>query len=78
MSEAQEKWYHHIWFVVMMLIVAGPFAFPLLWKSPKLSRGAKWALTLLFTILTLLAIWLSVETFRLIWKHVQELQAALY
>ncbi len=73
----KEKWFHHIWFVVAMLLAAGPFAFPLLWKSSQFSRGAKWVLTILFILLTIAAIWLSVESVKLVLKQFQELRATL-
>ena len=71
------KWYHRSWFVVLMLIAFGPFAFPLLWKSSKFSRGMKWALTILFTVLTIAAVWLSVETVKLVLKRFEEIRASL-
>ena len=78
MTEKQEKWYHHIWFVVTMLLAFGPFAFPLLWKSSKFSRGTKWALTVLFIVLTILTIWLSLESVKLMLKQIREIHSLLY
>ncbi len=47
-SAAQVKWYHSVWFVLFMLFfVLGPFGLPLLWKSPRFSRGAKIAWTII-------------------------------
>ena len=41
-SAARVRWYHSVWFVLLMLFfVLGPFGLPLLWKSPRFSRGAK-------------------------------------
>jgi len=76
-EEKKNKWYHEIWFVVLMLFVMGPFGFPLLWKSQKCSTGLKWVLTILFTVLTVGALWGTAEVVRLIVKRVQELQASL-
>lgn len=43
------KWYYNPWLVLLLLspVALGPFALPLLWKSPRFTRGAKLALTLL-------------------------------
>ena len=71
------KWYHRSWFVVLMLIAFGPFAFPLLWKSSSFNKPLKWFLTALFTVLTVLALWGSVETFKLVWKQFEDLRAVL-
>ena len=74
----KEKWYHHMWFVIGMLIMAGPFAFPLLWKSPRLSVSLKWMLTILFTAVTVGAVWVSVQTGKAVWKEVESLRSVLY
>ncbi len=69
-----KKWYYKIWFVVAMLLVAGPFAFPLLWKSSEFSRPAKWVITILFLIVTVLAVWGTVETGKYVWKEFQSIR----
>ena len=74
----QEKWYYQIWFIVIMLFVMGPFAFPLLWKSPKLSSQMKWVLTILIILLTLATFWMSAELIKVILKQAKEIQALLY
>jgi hypothetical protein len=53
------KWYLTRWFVLLMLtpLALGPFALPLLWKSPRFSRTAKWLLTLFTMGWTLWLIW---------------------
>ncbi len=58
-----------------MLLTIGPFAFPLLWKSPNFSRRAKWILTIFFILLTILTIWFSAETIKLILKEFEEIEA---
>lgn len=46
--QARAAWYYSRWFVLLMLtpFALGPFALPLLWKSPAFSKPAKWWLTL--------------------------------
>ena len=45
----KSKWYHKTWFVLLMIspVALGPFGLPLLWKSPRFSRGAKLGLTVM-------------------------------
>ena len=47
-----EKWYYKAVFVIIGLILLGPFAFPVLWKSPNFNLFWKVVLTLIFTFLT--------------------------
>lgn len=75
---SEDKWFYRLWFVIAMLFVAGPFAFPLLWKSPRISFSLKWILTVLIIILTVVALWLSLETGKAVWKEIQSLQSVLY
>ncbi|MFA6600303.1 MAG: hypothetical protein WC352_03040 [Candidatus Omnitrophota bacterium] len=46
------KWYFWKSSVFVALILLGPLAFPLLWKSPAYSRFWKIFLTVVFTLLT--------------------------
>ncbi len=46
----KSKWYYSPWFVLfMILFVLGPFALPLLYKSPRFSLRSK----IIWTVLTL-------------------------
>lgn len=44
------------WYVIVMLLVVGPFALPLLWQSPRLSRSAKIGWTIAVILMALLAV----------------------
>ncbi|PIQ83450.1 MAG: hypothetical protein COV75_07385 [Candidatus Omnitrophica bacterium CG11_big_fil_rev_8_21_14_0_20_63_9] len=56
------KWYHNVWVVLFMLFfVLGPFALPLVWKNPRLSRGIQIALTLVAVVYTVLLIQLTMR-----------------
>ena len=47
------RWYYRLSFVLLMLfVVMGPFALPLLWKSPEFKRPVKMLLTVLVLIFT--------------------------
>lgn len=58
---APSRWYYNVWFVLFMIspVALGPFALPLLWKSPGFSRRAQLALTVLTAAWT---IWLTLYT----------------
>ena len=69
----QEHWYHSVWFVVLMLfVVMGPLAFPLLSKSPWFSLVAKIALTAAVSALT---VWILGASVDIVVKMINELQA---
>jgi magnesium-transporting ATPase (P-type) len=55
----KKKFYYSIAFVLLMLfVVAGPFALPLLWRSPNFNGASKLILTILVIIITIFLIWL--------------------
>ncbi|GEM_PF-6639017 len=60
------RWYYSLWFVLLMLFfVLGPLGLPLLWKSPHMTRGAKWLLTITvsaYTVALAAASWHMVQT----------------
>ena len=58
-ESAKPKWYHNIWFVLLMIspFALGPFGLPLLWKSPRFSQSAKIGLTLFTIVWTVWACW---------------------
>ena len=68
------KWYHNLWFVLVMLfVVLGPFGLPLLWKSPHFTRPWKWVLTALTVLYT---VWLTAASIHLVeavYRRTQEL-----
>ena len=72
-APSQGHWYHSIWFVVLMLfVVMGPLAFPLLWKSPRFSLAAKITLTAAVSALT---VWILGASVDIVTKMINELQA---
>ena len=55
--EAQPRWFYSVWSVLLALfVVLGPFGLPLLWRSPRFSRGMKVLLTALTAVYTLVLI----------------------
>jgi TM2 domain-containing membrane protein YozV len=49
-------WYYRVSYVVTMLLLVGPLALPLLWRSPYFSRRARWiwAVVVILNLLLLL------------------------
>ena len=71
-----QDWYFRRAYVVTMLLLVGPLAFPLLWRSPYFSRIAKWGWSGLVT--TVAALFLATP-YLLHWlvQRIPELQAVL-
>ncbi len=53
------KWYYNQWLILFLLtpVALGPFALPLLWKSPRFTPAAKLVLTLLTLVWTAAFVW---------------------
>ena len=68
-QEEKIKWYYRpIPVLVLLFIVIGPFALPLLYKSPHFSKCWKVLLTILVVIFTGYLIWASIK----IWDRMSE------
>jgi hypothetical protein len=68
------KWYYRpVPVLVLLFVVIGNFALPLLCKSPHFSKNWKALLTLVVVTFTLYLIWASIEIF----KRVLELSTAI-
>ena len=66
-SSASGKWYHNVWFVLIMLfLVLGPFGLPLVWQNPRFSRRVKIVLTLITVVYTLLLVYGTIAAVRVI------------
>ena len=70
------KWYHKPIPVILALILMGPFAFPLLWKSDYFNSFWKIVLTLAFTALTFWFIQITIQTSGELIKIARQLAAA--
>ncbi len=72
------KWYHRWWFVLLMLLVVlGPLALPLLWKSPQFPRLVKIILTILMVLEILWLIVLGFTAVEATRRYFQQFQLAL-
>src|SRR5436309_5300023 len=55
--EPESRWFYSVWAVLLALfVVLGPLGLPLLWRSPRFSRGTKVLLTALTVVYTLVLI----------------------
>lgn len=76
--EVKVKWYLNPVIVVLLLFfVLGPFALPLLYKSPKFSKTSKTILTIVVTVYTLFLIFASLEIGRELYIRMEELRGIL-
>ena len=72
-NSPKPKWYYGLVPVILGLVLMGPFAFPLLWKSPNFNLAWKVILTLSVTALTVWTIWITGQTIKLVINQVRSL-----
>ncbi len=69
------KWYlRPLGVLVLLFVVLGPFALPLLYKSPKFNKTLKIILTIAVIIYTSYLIFVSVELGIEVYRRIEELQ----
>ena len=65
-------WYHKpAWIAVLALLVLGPLALPLVWRSPAFGTTGRWIATVLILSLTVVIVW---QTFVTTERLLMELQ----
>jgi hypothetical protein len=75
----KKKWFYSVPFVLLMLFaVAGPLAFPLLWRSPKFGLASKIVLTIAVTILTIFLLWLTYKIILIFLSRYRGLMNTMY
>lgn len=67
------KWYLNPIFVVLMLMLLGPFALPLLWITPHFSKITKIVVTIVIILLTWITVVTSVKLYDLLKNQLEEL-----
>jgi hypothetical protein len=74
--QPSSKWYHNVWFVLIMLIfVLGPLGLPLVWKNPNFSRRAKIMLTLAMAVLTIVFVDALIRAVNAVVRNMQQFDA---
>jgi len=77
-EDGKIKWYlRPISVVLLLFFILGPFALPLLYKSPKFSKPLKIILTIVVIIYTSYLIFASLEIGRELYRRMGELQDML-
>ncbi len=71
------KWYFKPFFVIIAVLSLGPFALPLVWMSPAFSKPSKIVITILVILLTIWLVRVSMDTYHLFMKEMQDLQNAV-
>ena len=74
--EPKPKWYYGVGTVLTALVTLGPFAFPLLWKSPRFNFFWKVFLTVFVTAATFWMMKASADVVALLMKQIQEIKDA--
>ncbi|HTL46719.1 MAG TPA: hypothetical protein VL688_01515 [Verrucomicrobiae bacterium] len=75
MADAQVPWYYRRWIVILLLfVVLGPLALPLLYKSPCFSKKAKVILTVLM-VLTM--VYLAKATYTIVAAIIRDFNLAI-
>lgn len=72
------RWYFRPWAIIAAIFVAGPFAAPLVWKSPAIKKPIKLLVLLGLGIMTIYLIFATVQLADLIRKHFEVFEKALY
>lgn len=69
------KWYlRPVSVILLMFFVLGPFALPLLYKSPKFSKTSKIVLTIIIVIYTSYVVYVSLQIGKEVYSIMSELQ----
>jgi hypothetical protein len=67
-------WYFKLPTVVIAVLLLGPFAIPLVWKNPAITKRSKILISILIIALTVWLISASVGVMQLILKEVADIQ----
>ncbi len=68
------RWYFRLPTVVIAILLLGPFAIPLVWKNPAISKKLKIWISILIIALTVWLIYASVNVIQLLLKEVADIQ----
>ena len=63
-NTTQLPWYFKTASIILMLVSVGPFALPLVWWHPSLSRGKKLIISLVVLVLSALLLQATIEALR--------------
>ena len=66
------KWHHSTSAIVFALLVAGPFALPLVWKNPNYKMITKTIITIVVIVVTIVIIAITIRLCRLIYQSLMQ------
>ncbi len=66
-------WYYKHWGAAVLTLALGPFSLFFVWRSPVLSRNAKWAYTAVIALLT----WYAARAFYGFWRFYQDMLSGM-
>jgi len=72
-APAPAKWYFRPPVVFIMILAAGPFALPLVWKSPSFRRWHKTVITILVLVITVWLVKGALELYQILLKELKTL-----
>ena len=68
-----KKWYFSTYTFVIAFLCVGPFALPLLWVNPRLSRNKKIIITVILLIVTFYISLVLVNSIKSIYSYYQQI-----
>lgn len=66
------KWYYKPASLIVSFLVVGPLVLPLVWRNPAYSRNTKIVITAVVIVLTVLLIWVGVESLKVINRDINK------
>ena len=73
-KRARIRWYFTPITIIIAILVVGPFALPLVWKSPALARWQKIVITLILIAVTVWLVKVTVDVFRALAAQMETLK----
>ncbi len=70
----EPKWYYRPWIIFIAILLFGPLAIPLVWKSPRINRILKIVIIMTLIALTAWLIKASVGLYGVLAKEIQDIQ----
>ena len=68
------KWYLRPIPIVIVILIVGPFALPLVWMSPAFKKWPKVVITIILILVTIWLIQVSVSIYQLLISEMKSLQ----
>ncbi|MFI4913222.1 MAG: zinc ribbon domain-containing protein [Sedimentisphaeraceae bacterium JB056] len=73
-SISEKKWYHSTSMIILAILIAGPFALPLVLTNPKFNLVTKIIITIIVIIITVWACMLTAELYEKLMDRIKDMQ----